>query len=82
MDKGLITRLHARFEEIVRRFPETDTESWCARDLQELLGYAEWRSFFKVIGKAITSCEKAGYEPMDHFGGMTKMVGLGSGAKR
>jgi DNA-damage-inducible protein D len=82
MDKELITRLHAQFEDIVHRFPETDTEYWCARDLQELLGYAEWRSFSKVVGRAITSCENASYEPTDHFGGITKMVDLGSGAKR
>jgi len=67
---------------MVCTFPETKTEFWCARDLQELLGYAEWRSFSKVISKAITSCENAGYEPTDHFGGITKMVDLGSGAKR
>jgi len=82
MDKELVNRLHAQFESIVRTFPETDTEYWCARDLQELLGYAEWRSFSKVIGKAITSCENSGYEPTDHFGGINKMVRLGSGARR
>lgn len=82
MDKELVIRLHARFEEIVRRFPETDTEFWCARDLQELLGYTNWRNFSKVIDKAITSCQNAGYEPQDHFAGIIKMVDLGSGAKR
>jgi DNA-damage-inducible protein D len=82
MDKELVIRLHARFEEIVCRFIETDTEFWCARDLQKLLGYTKWENFSKVIDKAITSCHKAGYEPSDHFAEIRKMVDLGSGAKR
>ncbi len=67
---------------MVHLFPETKTEFWCARDLQELLGYATWKNFSKVIDKAITACEKAGYEATDHFAGIRKMVELGSGAKR
>ncbi|MGD2095019.1 MAG: DNA damage-inducible protein D [Phycisphaerales bacterium] len=82
MDRELLTRLHKRFEGMVRRLPDTKTEFWCARDLQELLGYATWQNFSKVIDKAITACERAGYEITDHFAGITKMVELGSGAKR
>lgn len=82
MDKEVVNRLHASFEEIVQQFPETGTEYWCARDLQMLLGYARWENFAKVIDKAITSCQTAGIEPKDHFLGITKMVTLGSGAKR
>lgn len=82
MDKKLLIRLHRSFEQMVRRFPDTKTEFWCARDLQELLGYANWQNFSKVIDKAITACEKAGYDRRDHFIGINKMVELGSGAKR
>jgi DNA-damage-inducible protein D len=82
MDKELLTRLHKRFEGMVRRLPDTKTEFWCARDLQELLGYADWRNFSKVVDKAITACEKAGYEITDHFAEITKKVILGSGARR
>ena len=32
--------------------------------------------------RAITSCETTGYDPDDHFRGVTKMVKLGSGAER
>jgi hypothetical protein len=56
------------------RFPEADTEFWCALDLQKLLGYGKWENFSKVIDKAITSCQKAGYEPGDHFAEIRKMV--------
>jgi DNA-damage-inducible protein D len=82
MDKGVVGRLHSSFEEMVRKYPDTGTEYWCARDLQMLLGYAQWRSFAAVIEKAITACEKAGLDPKDHFAHISKMVDLGSGAKR
>ena len=82
MDKQVVARLCASFEEIARTEPEIGTEFWCARDLQILLGYTEWRNFAKVVDKAITACEKAGYKPRDHFVGINKMVVLGSGAKR
>ena len=82
MDKKVLVRLHRRFEDMVRSFPDTNTEFWCARDLQELLGYSNWQNFSKVIEKAITACEKAGYDKRDHFIGINKMVDLGSGAKR
>jgi DNA-damage-inducible protein D len=82
MDKGVVGRLHSSFEEMVRKYPDTGTEYWCARDLQMLLGYAQWRSFAAVVDKAITACEKAGLDPKDHFAHISKMVDLGSGAKR
>jgi len=82
MDKELIVRLHGNFEGMAREFPDTGTECWCARDLQNLLGYAQWKNFAKVIDKAITACEKAGYDPKDHFAAIRKMVDLGSGAQR
>jgi len=82
MDKELVTRLLKRFENMVCRFPDDEADFWCARDLQGLLGYTEWRNFSTVIDKAITACETAGYDTCDHFVGITKKVDLGSGAQR
>ena len=82
MDKEIIVRLHLSFEDMVRKHAESGVEYWCARDLQELLGYQQWRTFAPVIDKAITACENSGYDPKDHFARARKMVGLGSGAKR
>jgi DNA-damage-inducible protein D len=79
--KEVIVRLHASFEELV----QTDTEGgeyWLARDLQELLGYAKWENFAKVIERAKTACQGASYDPQDHFLDVRKMVDLGSGATR
>lgn len=63
---------------------ETDTgiEFWLARDLQHLLGYAEWRNFNTAISKARTACEVAGHHILDHFVDVNKMVDLGSGSQR
>lgn len=82
MDKEIVVRLHASFEDMVQKDADNGVEFWLARNLQELLGYAQWRSFSAVIDKAITACEKAGYDPKDHFAHARKMVDLGSGAKR
>jgi DNA-damage-inducible protein D len=82
LKKEIVVRLHSQFEEIARSWPETGTEFWLARDLQDVLGYARWENFRKVIDKAVTSCKAAGYEPGDHFLDVTKKVELGSGAIR
>jgi len=82
MDKETVVRLHSSFEDMVRKHPESGVEFWCARDLQMLLGYTQWKNFAKVIDKAITACQNSGYDPKDHFAGISKMVDLGSGAKR
>jgi DNA-damage-inducible protein D len=55
---------------------------WSARDLQPLLGYAQWRRFEDAIKRAITSCEQSGNNPHNHFASAGKMVGLGSGSER
>jgi hypothetical protein len=81
MKREVIVRLHASFEELV----QTDTEGgefWLARDLQELLGYAKWENFAKVIERAKLACQGARYDPLDHFLDVRKMVDLGSGATR
>jgi DNA-damage-inducible protein D len=82
MDRNIVVQLRSSFEAMVQKHPETGTEFWCARDLQMLLGYSQWRSFESVIEKAITSCAKTGYDHRDHFAHARKMVDVGSGAKR
>ena len=82
MKKEIIVQLHSRFEQSVYKDTDSGTEFWLARDLQNLLGYSQWRSFEAVIEKAKTSCKNSRYDPQDHFAQTRKMVNLGSGAKR
>ena len=80
MKKELIERLRQRFE---RHANDVDgVEYWFARDLQQLLGYKEWRNFLTVIEKARTACTQARQNADDHFVEVNKMVDLGSGAQR
>ncbi|MBN1796774.1 MAG: DNA damage-inducible protein D [Sedimentisphaerales bacterium] len=82
MEKDIIVRLHNNFERSIYKQQGTDMEFWLARDLQNLLGYARWENFAKVVEKAKTACKTAGFEVTDHFLDITKKVSLGSGAER
>lgn len=61
---------------------EHGAEYWSARDLQPLLGYAQWRRFENAIQRAITSCEQSGNKAGHHFAGAGKMIDTGKGAVR
>ena len=61
---------------------EDGVEFWLARDLQHLLGYAEWRNFSTVVSKAKTACEVSENAVQNHFVDVTKMVEIGSGSRR
>lgn len=80
MKKEIITRLHSQFEDYAR--VEDGIEYWLARNLQQLLGYTEWRNFDKVISKAKMACENASQSIDDHFVNVNKMVEIGSGGNR
>lgn len=60
----------------------TDGEVWSARDLMVLAGYDRWENFSKAIGRARSSVAASGLSADDHFREATKMVQLGSGARR
>jgi len=82
MKKELLVQLHFSFEQCMQTETEGGTTFWLARDLQTLLGYAQWRNFEQVIGKAKTACANSGYDVADHFADVSKMVDVGSGAQR
>ncbi|MEI2695501.1 MAG: BRO family protein [Saprospiraceae bacterium] len=80
MEKDTIIKLNKRFEECA--YEQDGIEYWLARELQELLGYADWRNFLNAINKAKESCQTTGESVSDHFVDITKMVKIGSGAER
>lgn len=80
MKKELINELFARFEAASGAIE--GVECWSARDLQEVLGYSEWRNFHMVIDRAREACKAAGEAVSDHFVGINKMIALAKGAQR
>lgn len=82
MEKNRVAFIKTKFDENMHRIDGVDVEYWLARDLMVLLGYGRWENFEKTIKRAMESCEVSGIQTSDHFRGVTKMVTLGSGAKR
>ncbi|MDO9255249.1 MAG: hypothetical protein Q7U54_07035 [Bacteroidales bacterium] len=80
MEKETIIRLNKSFEEYA--YEQDGIEYWLARELQELLGYADWRNFLNAVEKAKESCKTTGEEVSDHFVDVNKMIDIGSGPKR
>jgi len=80
MEKETIVKLNKSFEESA--YEQDSVEYWLARELQELLGYSDWRNFLNAVDKAKESCKTTGEAVLDHFVDVTKMVKIGSGAER
>lgn len=82
MDKKRIEQIKQQFDLVVQKDDSADVEFWYARDLMALLGYDRWENFDKAIQRATDSCKTSGIEVENHFREVTKMVVVGSGAKR
>lgn len=80
MEKATISKLNRSFEESA--YEQDGIEYWLARELQELLGYSDWRNFLNAIDKAKESCKTSGDKVSDHFVDVNKMIELGKGGKR
>ncbi|HHT9137553.1 MAG TPA: DNA damage-inducible protein D [Candidatus Wunengus sp. YC60] len=80
MKRELIAQLFQQFQDACYLY--NDVECWSARELQEILGYSEWRNFLKVVDKAKTACENTGIAATDHFVDVNKMIEIGKGGQR
>lgn len=80
MEKDTIIKLNKTFEESA--YEQDGVEYWLARELQELLGYTDWRNFLNAVERAKESCKTTGEEVADHFVDFNKMIELGKGAQR
>lgn len=81
MKTELVQSLTTNFEAHAQQ-TASGVEFWLARDVQQLLGYDEWRNFIAVISKARTACELSGHLASDHFVDVNKMITLPKGAQR
>jgi DNA-damage-inducible protein D len=86
MDKQQIIKYQSDFDKIAHFINseggDERVEVWFARELQVLLGYARWENFTIAVHRAVDSCKTQNINVDDHFREVTKMVELGSGAKR
>jgi DNA-damage-inducible protein D len=69
------------FEDI-KHINEYGVEFWYARELQNVLGYIQWRNFKEAIDRAMESCENSGNTCSEHFADVSKMIPLGNGGQR
>ena len=53
-----------------------------ARELQTVLGYAQWRRFNEVIERAKLSCETTGISTSEHFASVGKSYTMPNGGER
>lgn len=80
MEKDKIIKLNKHFEEYA--YEQDGIEYWLARELQELLGYSDWRNFLNAINKAKESCETTGETVSDHFVDVNKTIPMPKGASK
>ena len=76
-----IDKNNKSFEDI-KHIDENGVEFWYARELMPILQYSNWQNFEKIIDKAKISCENSDVNVLNHFIDISKMVQIGSGAKR
>jgi len=63
--------------EAIKMTNEYGQEFWSARDLQDVLGYTEWRKFSNVINKAKEACENSINDISVHFVDVDKKAEIG-----
>ena len=80
MEKETINKLNKTFEQYA--YEQDGIDYWLARELQKLLGYADWRNFIHAIDKAKESCKTTAEAVSDHFVDVNKMIELGKGGQR
>ena len=66
--------------ESIKQTNEIGQEYWSARELFKALEYIKWDKFLNVIDKAKEACKNSGFEVLDHFPRVEKMVQIGSAA--
>ena len=69
------------FEDI-KHIDDNGKEYWLARELQNILGYHQWRSLNDLIERAKVACQESKYNIDDHFAVQRKMIKLAKGATR
>ena len=75
-------RYNENIFESIKHIDEYGNEYWLARELQNVLGYRQWRSINDLIERAKVACKESGCNIDDHFAVHCKMIKLAKGAIR
>ena len=76
-----IEEYEVKIFENIKHIDELGNEYWEARELQQILGYKEWRYFSTVIEKAQVACSQSNNNINSNFGVNTKIVKTGVSSK-
>ena len=79
--KKIVDRYTNNIFENIKHIDEYGNEYWEARELQQILGYKEWRYFSAVIEKAQVACSQSNNNINSNFGVNTKIVKTGVSSK-
>lgn len=66
----------------IKKIDENGSEYWEARELQDVLEYAKWENFHKVIKQAQISCKINQQDVSDHFPDVGKTIVMPKGASK
>ena len=77
-----INRYNNKIFEDIKHIDEEGNEYWYARELQNVLGYRQWRSINDLIERAKVACKESKFKIEDHFAVQRKMIELAKGAMR
>lgn len=80
MNTNELSSQHQSSFESIKKINQHGLEYWSDRDLQQLLGYAEWRKFEGTIKKPINSCNQSGNQSAYHFVSADKPIIGGKGS--
>jgi DNA-damage-inducible protein D len=69
-----LTKYSENTFERIKHMTDEGIEFWLARELQQVLEYAEWRNFEGVISKAKEACKGSGNKVSDHFVDVNKTI--------
>ena len=76
-----LEKINETIFESIRHVDDEGYEYWYARELQQILGYKEWRYFSAVIEKAQIACSQSNNNINYNFGVDTKIVKTGISSK-
>ncbi|WP_108814960.1 BRO family protein [Loktanella sp. Alg231-35] len=67
--------------EALKHTLKNGTDYWRAREIQKVLGYADWTNFRDTVGRAASAMEANGTNPSHHVGATTVMMARGNGSR-